>query len=149
LVLVARVVVPVFGAGAGHFSAGQSVAAPRYVVMSPALTGRGDGVASGATKLVPATLSGLAQCRKQCPSLMGVCRRFFTIRHGRRPRLPLLPSPRRRRGTCRRDCIRLRIHYAHILPAPGQGLRRASFPPPMRANTCRLRGAPALSACEP
>ena len=29
----------------------------------------GGGVASGATKLVPAFLSGLAQCRKQCPSV--------------------------------------------------------------------------------
>src|SRR5699024_5100362 len=38
-------------AGDGYFSAGQSVAAPRYVVMSPALTGRGVGVASGATGL--------------------------------------------------------------------------------------------------
>src|SRR5699024_8340817 len=31
----------------------------------------GVGVASGATKLVPAFLSGLAQCRKQCPLTIG------------------------------------------------------------------------------
>src|SRR5690606_41741330 len=39
----------------------------RYLVMSPALTGRGCGVASGATKLVPATLSGLAKHREAMP----------------------------------------------------------------------------------
>ena len=33
----------------------------------PTLTGVGDGVASGATKLVPATLSGLAQCERTMP----------------------------------------------------------------------------------
>src|SRR5699024_6096519 len=41
----------------------------RVCSYAPALTGRGFGVASGATGLVPAFLSGLAQCRKQCPSL--------------------------------------------------------------------------------
>ena len=35
----------------------------------PALSEAGVRVASGATKLVPAFLSGLAQCRKQCPSV--------------------------------------------------------------------------------
>ena len=48
----------------------------------------GVGVASGATKLVPAFLSGLAQCRKQCPltiraKVLHVLRRFL--------RLPLAP----------------------------------------------------------
>ena len=48
----------------------------------------GVGVASGATKLVPAILSGLAQCRKQCPltiraKVLHVLRRFL--------RLPLAP----------------------------------------------------------
>ena len=85
----AWVAVPVFGAGAGYFSARQSVAAPRYLVAAPALTGRGCGVASGATKLVPAILSGLAQCRKQCPSLIGKPWGFFTIRLGRPLWLPL------------------------------------------------------------
>src|SRR5699024_4478542 len=37
----------------------------------PALSEAGVRVYSGATKLVPATLSGLAQCRRQCPSLLG------------------------------------------------------------------------------
>ena len=64
----------------------------------PTLTGVGDGVASGATKLVPAFLSGLAQCREQCPSLIGKPCTSFTIRGGRRLRLPLLPMLRMIRG---------------------------------------------------
>ena len=61
---------------------------------APALTGRGCGVASGATKLVPAFLSGLAQCREQCPSLIGKPCTSFTIRGGRLRRLRLRPAPR-------------------------------------------------------
>ena len=54
----------------------------------PALSEAGVRVASGATKLVPAILSGLAQCRKQCPliiraKVLHVLRRFL--------RLPLAP----------------------------------------------------------
>ena len=49
----------------------------------------GGGVASGATKLVPAILSGLAQRGEQCPSLIGKPWGFFTIRLGRPLWLPL------------------------------------------------------------
>ena len=59
------------------------------IKLFPALTGAGDGVASGATKLVPATLSGLAQRGEQCPSLIGKPWGFFTIRLGRPLWLPL------------------------------------------------------------
>ena len=55
---------------------------------APRANRAGVGVASGATKLVPAILSGLAQCRKQCPltiraKVLHVLRRFL--------RLPLAP----------------------------------------------------------
>ena len=78
-----RLLVPRHASAPRHPGVGASV-----MRLSPALTGRGFGVASGATKLVPAILSGLAQCRKQCPltiraKVLHVLRRFL--------RLPLAP----------------------------------------------------------
>src|SRR5699024_4897864 len=66
----------------------------RLHVKVPHANRRGGGVASGATKLVPAFLSGLAQCREQCPSLIGKPCTSFTIRGGRLRRLRLRPAPR-------------------------------------------------------
>ena len=70
LVLVARVVAPVLYAGAGYFSARQSVAAPRYVVMSPALTGRGDGMHCGCISACHLSCSLMALTNMQTPGIL-------------------------------------------------------------------------------
>src|SRR5699024_3482630 len=109
------------------------------IKLFPALTGRGFGVASGATKLVPAFLSVLAQCRKQCPSLMGVPCSFFTIRRGRLLRLPLRPSPRRNPGTSRRGCIRPRIRRGRTFRASGRGVLMRQWRRPRTVGTFRYQ----------